>query len=113
MSTAAFTIAAALMIAAGPAISAPASGNTEWGGGFFTGVDSVATSRANAVTGDAGQGASKDPALAEATVRCAGLAAFARPNVSSKRFARIPDAPTQVMQAETAPAAGWTKAART
>jgi hypothetical protein len=89
--------------AAAPAPTHP--GQTDWGGGFFTGVDSVTTTPAASGNGESPL---QTQAIQAAAEKCASLAAYstarARFNPSMQRFARIPDAPTQVMQAQIIPA---------
>ncbi len=90
------------------AIGQTAPGITDWGGGFKTGVDPILNTAAKSGNG-------QDPTtLAAAQTpmqqKCAGLAAYAAARTSAttsrERFARIPDAPTQVLKAEVVPAGG-------
>jgi hypothetical protein len=97
-------VLSAAMIGAAPTTSSAPPGKTDWGGGFFTGVDSVTTTPAASGAGDS----ALQTVAVKAAASCANLAAYstarARFNPSMQRFARIPDAPTQVMQAEIIPA---------
>jgi hypothetical protein len=102
MKTASITVLSMLMIGAAPSPApTPHAGKTDWGGGFFTGVDSVTTTPAS--SGDGGSPL-QTKAIDAAAEKCASLAAYstarARFNPSQERFARIPDAPTAVMKAE-------------
>ena len=85
--------------------AAPAPGQTDWGGGYFTGPDSILTTPSTSGTGD---GPLKSEAVQAAARRCAALAAYAtaraEANPARARFAQIPDAPTALIKAEIIPA---------
>lgn len=82
-------------------------GATDWGGGYYTGVDSATLMASNSATG--AKAALDAPPDAEAQ-RCADLAGYAtlysQDTAARERFARIPDAPTLVQTAVIVPAHG-------
>ncbi|MDX2223798.1 MAG: DUF6351 family protein [Rhodospirillaceae bacterium] len=79
--------------------------DTDWGGGYRTGVDSATQT---AVTSSGIANAGSAPSSPEVAARCARLAGFATAYSSQSstrdRFMRIPDAPTSVLGAEIVPA---------
>ena len=82
-----------------------APGPTDWGGGYYTGPDSILSTPS---TSGNGEGPLKTPAVQEAQTRCVGLASYAtaaaKVNALHARFANIPDAPTAVIKAIVQPA---------
>ena len=93
------------LMALGLTAAAPAPDQTDWGGGYFTGADSILSTPS---TSGAGGGPLKSEAVMAAARRCAGLAAYATAwasaNPARARFAQIPDAPTALIKAEVIPA---------
>jgi feruloyl esterase len=110
MRAAIFAICASAALAAEPASSQPAAPQnqgTDWGGGYFTGVDSATQMAARSATGE--KTTVQDATTPEAK-RCASLAGYAtlyaQENPNKERFARIPDAPTAIFKAEIDPPDG-------
>jgi feruloyl esterase len=98
----------ALFIAiAGPAPAQQPNGAVDWGGGYFTGVDSATQMAAGSATGEK---SSLEPAVTAIAKQCASLAGYAtlysQRDKVKERFARIPDAPTAIYKAEIVPADG-------
>ena len=99
----------ALRAAAAPSGDPPASppNATDWGGGYFTGVDTATQMSTNSATGAS---STVDAATAGIAERCASLAGYATLYSSTdpirERFARIPDAPTLIQAAVIVPAQG-------
>ncbi len=99
----------ALRAAAAPSGDPPASppNATDWGGGYFTGVDTATQMSTNSATGAS---TTVDAATAGIAERCASLAGYATLYSSTdpirERFARIPDAPTLIQAAVIVPAQG-------
>ncbi len=109
------SVALAAILSAGTAAAqtapkpagAGANGVTDWGGGYFTGVDSATQMSARSATGEKSE---LPPAETDDAKRCAGLAGYAtlyaQQNANKERFARIPGAPTAIIKAEIDPPDG-------
>lgn len=106
----ALLVAATIAVAATPrdAASSPAATpGTDWGGGYFTGVDSATLMSSNSATGAA---SALDAPTAAIAKQCAALAGYAtlysQVDPIRERFARIPDAPTLIQSAVVVPPQG-------
>jgi hypothetical protein len=92
---------------AGSQASQAPDARIDWGGGYFTQGSSIAKMSS---TSGAGTSALDVDMGAGPAQKCTALAAYSttmmRANPSQRRFARIPDAPTAVLQAELIPAQG-------
>ena len=107
---ASFVVFTSLAAAQAPgAASGVPPGATDWGGGFYTGVDTATQMSSNSATG---AGSTVDAPTADIARRCAALAGYAtlysQIDPIRQRFAQIPDAPTLVQSAVIVPAAGST-----
>ena len=82
-------------------------GATDWGGGYFTGVDTATQMSSNSATGASSV---VDAATEGIAKQCAALAGYATLYGSTdpirERFAQIPDAPTLIQSAVIVPAQG-------
>ena len=100
------TIMAVLLTsAAAIGVSFAQNGTTDWGGGYFTGPDSILSTPS---TSGNGEGPLKTEAVKQAAARCTALAAYAtaraEANPARAKFAQIPDAPTALIKAAVIPA---------
>ena len=103
---ASFVVFTSLAAAQAPgAASGVPPGATDWGGGFYTGVDTATQMSSNSATG---AGSTVDAPTADIAGRCAALAGYAtlysQIDPIRQRFAQIPDAPTLVQSAVIVPA---------
>ena len=97
-----------------PAMGTIPPGATDWGGGFFTGVDSATTQGFAQIGNDPNAKAAATVAVSLPVTRqmppqkCGDLAAlataYAKDSGSRRRFIEIPEAPTNILRADVLPA---------